>query len=596
MRIIWLAGVFLLWSITSAAANAQSAAAPAPVPHELVPPTTVFYAIGAGSDTLLQLPLVKELTGTPLFDKLWKSPDAMKLRGGITLAEVALGDRLPVVLGKLTADGWGLAVDGQTKGVVLWAHTRDATVRQELFQKLLSIAQADAKSKKKEIKQTTYREVEAFEVNGAIVVGMANYLVISNNGDLLKGMIDRWREPTAQRGQANEHFRELTPPDSESNSPNALPRQPLARAWLDVRQLRESGLVKNLFNETRDNFAVELLIGGIVSAMQQASTIEFRLESQGNQLALQMLTPRAKNLEAERYEYFFGPAISGQAPPMIDLGGTQANLSMYRDIGQLWLRAGDIFGQKTNDQLAQAETTLSTLFSGRDFASEILGAIRPEIQLVVTEQQFGTGDAPIPQVKLPAFALVMRLRDPQTMQPQLKRIFMSLIGFLNVTSAMNQQPQLDLDGFRLEQGWEVAATYAIEADRPKDWVVPVQYNFSPTLLMIQDYAIVSSTQSLAQSISQKLQEPAGTTKVAGAGHANSMLSVSGQLLNDLMKANRQQLISQNMVEKGHSQEEAAAEVDVLLQALQMMKALRVAFLVGDGTRLDVQLELASQQP
>ncbi len=272
-----------------------------------------------------------------------------------------------------------------------------------------------------------------------------------------------------------------------------------------------------------DNFGAELLLGGLLATLQDASTIELALESKDEQLQLRMLTPAIKSLGSQRYEYSFGTSGQGQAPALIDLGGPQANLSMYRDIAQLWQRAGDIFGQKTNDQLAQAETTLSTLFSGRDFAGEILGAIRPELQLIVTEQEFGKGGALVPQVKLPAFALVTRLRNPQSMQPQLKRIFMSLIGFLNITSAMNQQPQLDLEAFKLESGWEVASTYAVEADRPKDWIVPVQYNFSPTLLMSGDYAVLSSTQALAEAIGKQLQTPV-KNEPSGA-EVNSMLQV-----------------------------------------------------------------------
>lgn len=590
--ITWLLTSLAIWSVT-VLSTSTTLCAQSPNPREVMPATTLFYAEGSGSDTLLQLPIVKELTGSALFDKVWKSPEAMKLRGGITLAEVALGERLPEALGKLTARGWTLAFDGHTKGVVLWAHTRDAAACQEQVKKLLTIAQADAKSKGKEIKQISYRDVDAFEVNGAAIAGLAEHLVISNKGELLKTIVDRWRDPPADGDHAGQRFQELSshPAASESSAKHA---PSLARAWLDMQQLRESGLAKKMFEQPHENFGVELLAGGIFASLQQASTIEFRLAAEDKQLSLQVITPPVTHHDTKRYEYFFGPDSQGHAPALIELGGTQANLSLYRDIAQLWLRAGDIFGQKTNDQLAQAETTLSTLFSGRDFASDILGAIRPELQLIVTEQKFGKS-APVPQVKLPAFALVTQLRDPQTMQPQLKRIFMSLVGFLNVTSAMNQQPQLDLESSRLESGWEVAATYAVEADRPKNWIVPVQYNFSPTLLMVQDYAVISSTQGLAQAIQQKLQDPASKEKVVTAAHSNSILNINGQLLNDLLAANRQQLISQNMVEKGHSQEEAEGEVDVVLQALQMMRSLSVAFTVHDGTELKVDLELASPE-
>ncbi len=74
-----------------------------------------------------------------------------------------------------------------------------------------------------------------------------------------------------------------------------------------------------------------------------------------------------------------------------------------------------------------------------------------------------------------------------------------------------------------------------------------------------------------------------------------MLRLDGDLLNRALAANRQQLISQNMVEKGHTQEEAAAEVDILLQAVQLVQSLRFAFTVNEQASIDIDLQLSSQK-
>ncbi len=214
-------------------------------PAELMPSTTIFYVEGASSDTVLKLPLVSQLTSSALFAKIWTTPDVMKLRGGITLAEVALGDRLPQVLGKLTEQGWVLAIDGESKAVVLWAHARDAATCQEMYKKLLTVAQSDANSKSKELKQVTYREVDAFEANGTIVAGMADYLVVASKGELLKSLVDRWRDAsgTVKTDGKPERFQELK---RATNKSTDTPSVQVARAWLDVRQLRDSGLAKKL--------------------------------------------------------------------------------------------------------------------------------------------------------------------------------------------------------------------------------------------------------------------------------------------------------------------------------------------------------------
>lgn len=590
MRLKTFCAGSIAWIITSTLAWAQS-----PKPVDVLPSTTIVYVEGIHTQSVLDLPLIKSVTSTPLFAQLWKSPDAMKLRGGITLVELALGERLPETLGKLTSNGWSLAIDSHSQGVVLWTRSQDAATCNELYNKLLSIAQSDAKSKGHELKQVTYKDVDAYEVGGAIIGRLDDTLIVANKSELVKKLVDRWRDRPAKLDSlaANPRFQEFAKQLSNQalSQPTTDKQMEVARVWVDLKQVREAGLANKLFKGPSDNFAAELLLGGVIELLRDASTVQATLSSHDKHLQVRIEMPISKSAISDKYEYFFGKDASGQAPALIKLSGMQANISVYRDIAQLWQRAGDLFGQSTNDQLAQAETTLTTLFSGRDFANDILGSIRPELQLIVTEQDFAKAKT-VPQIKLPAFALVTRLRDPQAMQPQMKRIFMSLIGFVNVAGAMNQQPQLDLEAFRLESGWEVTATYAVDADRPKDWIVPIQYNFSPTLFMTGEHAVIASTKELARAIGEQLQQPVASTKeLVNQPNLNSMLKVDGELLSRALGANRQQLISQNMVEKGHTQEEAAAEVDFVLQAATLVKSMSIALGVGDKAVLDLQVQL-----
>jgi hypothetical protein len=268
-------------------------------------------------------------------------------------------------------------------------------------------------------------------------------------------------------------------------------------------------------------------------------------------------------------------------------------------VAELWRRAGDMFGERLNDQLAQADATLTTLFSGRDFGEDILGAIQPGLQWVVASQTFDAAKSPVPQIKLPAFALVTTLRKPDEMMTQLKRIFTSLVGFINVTGATNHQPQLDIETIKAADATFVHATYAAEVDRPKDWKVPIQFNFSPSLALVGDHAILASTSQIAQQIVERLRsqdsvspggaepdssEP-GSSEPGKANLPNTLLVIDGATATNALSANRDQLVSQNMIEKGHTQEEAEKEIDTLLSVLNLIESLEVRFDVGDSAQL-----------
>ena len=266
-----------------------------------------------------------------------------------------------------------------------------------------------------------------------------------------------------------------------------------------------------------------------------------------------------------------------------------ASLIAYRNLTELWLRAGDLFNEKVNDQLAQADNTLTTLFSGKDFGTDILGAIEPQIQLLVTEQQFEPSYAPA--IQLPSVGLVAKLKDPR-MKNELKRTFQSFIGFLNVTGAMQGNPQLDLDSESIEGKQIYTATYIREGDKQYENGLPIQFNFSPTLAFDGDLVFIASTNTLVKKVainSTKQNEAETLAK------NNTVLEVNFKSLQNVLEANRRQLVSQNMLEKGHSKSEAEKETDTWISLLSLLRTGTAVLRFDDHVHLKFELEINSDR-
>ena len=538
------------------------------------------------------MPLISHLMANELVQQIWRSPQVMKFRGGMTMVELSLGEKVPVVVGRLVARGTIVAVDAKSQGIVVLAHAQDAATCQEFFKKALTAAQGMTKRNGgKGIESTSYSGLDAYKIDKAVVVAIDDWLLVSNNGDLAKQIIDNYRQPTAQGLTSVESFA-----DARTTSLGEKNPQQLLWGWADVAMLREAGAKKH-FQRPQDNFVAELLIGGLLATVRDASTATVSLACHSNELQLQFVTPQSTVAKKPEYEFFFGPDGQGHGPPLISTGSNIAALSAHRDVAELWRRAGDMFGERLNDQLAQADATLTTLFSGRDFGEDILGAIEPGVQVIVTAQEFDSAKAPVPQIKLPAFALVSTLRKPDEMMTQLKRIFTSLVGFLNITGAMNQQPQLDIESIKEDGAIYVFATYALDVDRPKEWKVPIQFNFSPTLAMFGDQAVLASTGQIARDIVARLRDAEKSpTRTRGeakdaAGAPNTLLLIDAAAATSALVINRDQLVSQNMIEKGHTQEEAQQEIDTLLSLLGLIESLEIRFEVGDQTALTSVLRL-----
>jgi hypothetical protein len=389
--------------------------------------------------------------------------------------------------------------------------------------------------------------------------------------------------------------------------------QNAAWGYFDVAVLRQANVPKGIYREPKNSFNAELMLGGVLAILRQTPVATAALSMGQRDVTLKLTTPFDKAWGGEPREFFFGPmgqgeqgdAKPGVAAPLIEVPGTLASLSSYRDVAALWLRAGDLFDEQVNDQMAAADATLTTLFSGHDFGTEILGGLAPQVRLVSAKHEPAEG-GPVPEIKLPSFALVSQLRDPQTMRGEYKRIFQSLVGFLNITGAMNGQPQLDLDSEKVGDETFYTADYLLDADRPEGEKVPIQFNFRPTLGFVGDRMILASTTKLAKEIAAQVASDAavpapqgdhGKQAVVETGEAklitsdderldaNTVLQVRADVVKEMLELNRGFLVAQNMLEKGHGKEAAEREIGMLMSIVDELEGF------GMSLRFDRQAEI-----
>ena len=559
----------------------------------LLPDSTVVWAEFNSLGDLLSHPIRNQIQSTSTFKELWKSPEVVKMRGGMTLAELALGDRLENVATKLTQGGVVLAVDAKTEGVVLISRTESQQWLNEYLERLIKLARDDAKNKSQDdpIKQVNYRGVDAYEFNNIIMATIEDRLLLTNKNDLGKSIIDRWKDGKSDSNLVAKKSFADERQTRKSNSSYASSTHEIGWLWVDIQTLREKGLAKDLFAGKAKDFGAELILGGLLSTLNKTPSVTGNLLLEGSTVKLKLESPHDPNWVGEERAYFVGTADRGSALPLLMPEGAVASLSTYRDVSQLWLRAGDLFNQEVNDQLAQADNTLTTLFSGRDFGEEILGAMEPEMRLVASRQEYAEG-SPVPAIKLPGFALIATLKDPNKMRPELKRIFQSFIGFLNIVGAMEGQAQFDMN-MENENGMQfISATYVPEVDRKSSDEAPIQFNFSPCLAFSGDVAVLSSSIALAKQLAVAVSKTPSGDASAASTHANTLIDMDVQALKQILLDNRRQLVSQNVLEKGHSRKDAEKEIDMLLSILELFDRSSLSLSFANNVRLEMTATLA----
>lgn len=548
---------------------------------DLLPPTTIAYVEVSEPAKLLEQvkehPLRKRLEAMPEFRQLTEeNPDYLKARAGVGIAEFALGKKWHEALVIAAGQSLCLAFDAQSQGVAVIAHGSDKVALAEMRDRLVKMASDDAarKGNPAPLEEHTYRDHKFYKSDKGIAGVFGEWLIATNKAELGRSVVDRLLD--GGDGLATtERF--ITAKKSVAGSP-------IAWAYVDVQTLRDAGAAKDLFKEKSDNPAAELLLGGILSTLQHAPLTSAALYLDDANLRLSINLPHDVSAVPEARQFYFGEKSQGAAPALLNVKNRLLAGSSYREIDQMWLRRSDLFDENVNAKLAEADSNLTTVFAGLDFGREVLGALKPQTQIVVAEQSFA-GEGHEPKIKIPAFALVTQLKQPEKMQRQLKVSFQSFIGLANLGAGQQKLPQLELADEKIDGGYIVSGTYDYLSD---DIEVSndIIYNFSPSIAFVGDYYIIASTRELAKEIVALVRDGKdAAAKLEGQPDAvvNSLLTVDAGVVRALLEKNREPLIAQNMLEKGHGRDAAEKEIGGLLSLLKLLKDATLSVATDKGT-------------
>lgn len=539
--------------------------------------------------------LTDEIAGHPVMQRALeldgikqalRSPQYLAFRMGLGFVEGQLGATWPELVQKLAGGGIAAAVGNDGRTVVLVIRSSDEPLLRRALGTLLNFAVTQAKNAGGE---SPFRVEEDGDAKLAVFDGMTLArrgadVVVSNERSAVMRVIDRLR------GQSGDDPGLAARPELLDAAGNA----DAIRAWVDLDRVRRLGLSRELFRGMADNPGTELVLGGVLEALQDSPwlTATLTLEERDLQLSLEAALDAGK--VASSRQYFFGPDGQASAPALVDASQMLASVSAWRDLSGWWLSKEDLFDENTVAQLVQADAQISTLFQGLDFGGEVLGALEPGLQIVVDRQEFAA-DAQ-PDLQLPAFALVGQLRKPAEMGRRFKSAFQSTMGFVNLGLTEQGQPQFDVNTQTTATGCICSSQVFPEADAPKNLVV---YNFSPTLVVAGDRLILSSTLGLAERLQEAGPGDAGNERPdsGGAGErvANTVIGIDLQAVTSLLDANREALIANNMMEKGHDHAAAESEIGVLLDVARLFRDLEIRLENGNG-RLALVTRIGFQEP
>ena len=496
----------------------------------------------------------------------------------VTVLEAQLGTDWRTALRQLAGKGLSFCV-GPSGATLLIADGEDEKLLSKLNDIIWQFASAGAnqQDQPETADSRDYRGVKTWKIGTNEVHALLGpRLLLGNQMSFLHQVLDL-RTNTGERTLASSAVFKA--------ARDAVGKEAVASVFLNLQALRGApGLKKAL--EEDGNPVTALLLADAKAALRSASWLALGVYVSGEKLILKTYTDGAAP-EASKWTSFSTPqGVGAGLLPPLKVPGTIASLSLYRDLHSFYAAKDALFPERTSG-LIFFENMMGIFFSGIDLTEGVLSEVRPDVRVVVAKQQYDHAVG-APATQVPAFAAVLRLKEPQRFGETMEEAWQKAIGLANFTRGQKALPGLIIDKASQDGVKYTISYYRPPADKSSG-AVDTRYNFRPSLARPGDYVILSSTDALARDLIDAVKK-APSTPVSMSSSANSLMEIEGPALSAILEANREPMVRKNMVDKGDSREKAENDIGVLLAALGHLDHASLT-LRRDAGRPQAQLEI-----
>lgn len=539
--------------------------------------------------TVLDHPLVKQFQESPDWKKATENPEFKQFMDVVGLIEQRAGVKWRPAVESITGGGITVGFEPATQGAVVLVKSQDPKTTAAVRDAFISLVRDDAKNKGNPdpIQTKEYRGLTAYVAGDVRIADMGPYLMVSNKSTLATNVADRFLDGGSSLA-ATDEFKAARALAFEGGS-----EPPAAWAYVSVAPLRKFGVAKELLDnkDKSDNPGAEFLLGGLLADLRQVAyvTASARLDKQSLKVSVAM--PHDKSWVPPERKFFFAPGGGGAEPPLKPKDTILA-VSTYRDLAAMWQAAPDLFTEGAAAEMAKKDSEFNNLLGGKSFSNDILPSLAPQMQFVATRQDFKAAGVPVPTTQLPAGAFVFRLKDGQrkVLEDPLNLFFQFIVTFANADASQKQRPMLFP---KTETRGKAEISYATyKARDPKDMPKDNTYlNFSPAMVVSDTHVIICSTKALAEELADLTAK--APAKAAAGTVDNTRIEMDGKVAAELLKIDREPLIAQNMLEKGHDRAAAEKEIGVLVALVDFLRDAKVRLAQTDkAVRLEVEVKTA----
>ena len=521
------------------------------------------------------------ITALPLYKQQASKPKFQEFLNIISFIETTLGTDWRTGLGKLTGAGITLAVCPEDT-VLLIIDAEDDQMLERFHEFFLNVARSEAEKKGKFdiVASKEYDGVTAWTFDGKeahTIIGKR--LVLANRPEGLKAVLQRRSQANNASLAANLTYQAA----KKTVRPDAV-----ANAFVNLKPLISLPQVAQIFKQQHENPLAALAFAGIFEAARNSNWLALGLHIEDSTLSFRASVDGKTAAPTSPAAFALPKNPDEGALPNLTVPRQIAAMSLYRDLHQFYSAKDDLFPERTSG-LIFFENMMGIFFSGRDLTEEVLAETKPEIRFVVAEQQYDPAIG-TPQIKLPAFAAILRLHHPEQFNEVAEEAWQKALGLINFTRGQQALQGLIIDR-SVHAGTKYSMAYFSTSGIDNKNDLDMRFNIRPALAMPGEYLILSSTDGIARDLINTLNQET-ENKVEPLAESNSLVEIETAQLTSILQANRDTLVRSDMVKKGSTQEEAEAGIDMLITLVKLVNRAKLSLGTHEGlTQANLEIKL-----
>ena len=519
----------------------------------------------------------------PMYRNMASQPKFKEFLGVVNFIEVALETDWRTGIAALTGGGITIAVCPNDT-IVTIIDAEDERMLERLHEILLNNArsEADKAGEPGRVVSAEYLGVKGWTFNGKEAHAiLGKRMIIANRPEGLKAVL----EMRAKSSNAT-----LASTDDYKAAKKAVGPDAVGMVMMNLEVLKNIPDLAGLLAQDKTNPLTALLFAGITETVRNSTSMALGLHIADDKLVLQAHLD-GKGVNPTGPAGFAVPGKPDQgAMPNLSVPRCIASFSFYRDLHRFYGAKDDLFGERTSG-LIFFENMMGIFFSGRDLTDEVFGETTPDIRFVIARQEYDGADG-TPATQMPAFALILRLRDAEEFDEIAEEAWQKAIGLVNFTRGQQAMPGLIIDR-PVHNGTKFTVAYFSTAGLEETANLHSRFNYRPSLAVSGDYLILSSTDGLTRDLIDAVNRE-GDEATGPLPGTHTVAELNGGELAAILKANRETMVRANMVKEGNTQEAAETSTDLLITLAGFIDHLELRIGTEDRltkARLEIQPKL-----